>query len=86
MAENNENLYFKAEMRKEMEITHKANLLQLQSRYYRFQAEMPEGDGEQCKFCHRYSAYCEQMRQTRAADEPMTRFMVCFSCKKTWSD
>ena len=29
-------------------------------------------------------AYCEDMKQTRASDEPMTKFMKCNSCGHQW--
>ena len=44
------------------------------------------GSCEECRFCRKKSAYCESMKQTRAADEPMTRFMRCSKCDRGWKD
>ena len=41
---------------------------------------------EKCRFCNENKAFMEDMKQTRAADEPMTRFMRCNGCDKTWRD
>ncbi len=39
---------------------------------------------EECRKCHKNMAYCEDMKQTRASDEPMTKFMKCNSCGHQW--
>lgn len=39
---------------------------------------------EECRFCKKLAAYCEDMKQIRASDEPMTRFMYCNACNKRW--
>ena len=86
MAHNQQQLYHNAEMRKEIELRQNPELLRLHERFYSFDAEKQKGEGEECRFCRGMSAYCHQMMQTRSADEPMTRFMVCYECKKTWRD
>lgn len=42
---------------------------------------------EFCRYCKKESsAFCEYQKQTRRSDEPMTRFMRCNSCMRTWRD
>lgn len=42
---------------------------------------------EPCRFCKKdNTAFCEYQKQTRRSDEPMTRFMRCNSCSRTWRD
>lgn len=41
---------------------------------------------EECRYCHKRKAFCEDMKQIRASDEPMTRFMRCNDCGKAWRD
>ncbi|KRX02701.1 Transcription factor IIS, N-terminal [Pseudocohnilembus persalinus] len=43
-------------------------------------------EGEKCRFCRKKTAYCYNEKQTRSADEPMTRFMRCDECDKQWRD
>lgn len=43
-------------------------------------------EGERCRFCKKNTAYCESEKQTRSADEPMTRFMRCDNCDRNWRD
>mmetsp|Transcript_532 Transcript_532/g.768 ORF Transcript_532/g.768 Transcript_532/m.768 type:complete len:106 (+) Transcript_532:152-469(+) len=38
-----------------------------------------------CPFCEHNEAYFMQI-QIRSADEPMTTFYKCVSCKKQWND
>ena len=38
-----------------------------------------------CPKCHNSEAYFWEV-QTRAADEPATKFMKCTKCKHTWRD
>jgi DNA-directed RNA polymerase subunit M len=39
----------------------------------------------ECPGCKNLEAYW-YLRQTRASDEPMTRFYICTKCKKTWRE
>ena len=39
----------------------------------------------ECPKCQNKEAYW-YMRQTRAADEPTTRFYICTKCKHTWRE
>jgi transcription factor S len=39
----------------------------------------------ECPECKNKEAYW-YMRQTRAADEPTTRFYICTKCRKTWRE
>ena len=41
---------------------------------------------EECRYWHQSNALCEDMKQIRASDEPMTRFMRCNACNKAWRD
>lgn len=41
---------------------------------------------EECRYCRKRTAYCEDQKQIRASDEPMTRFMRCNNCEKAWRD
>lgn len=42
---------------------------------------------ETCRYCKKeLSAYCEYQKQTRRSDEPMTRFMRCKVCDRSWRD
>lgn len=43
-------------------------------------------EGELCKACKKKTAFLIKELQTRSADEPMTRFMECNSCGKSWRD
>ncbi|EGR31151.1 transcription factor s-ii, putative [Ichthyophthirius multifiliis] len=43
-------------------------------------------EGEKCRNCKKLTAFLVKELQTRAADEPMTRFMECNSCKKKWKE
>ena len=45
---------------------------------------LPETDAE-CPRCHHKKAYFWEV-QTRAADEPATKFLKCTKCKHTWRD
>jgi transcription factor S len=39
----------------------------------------------ECPKCHHHEAVFWEV-QTRAADEPATKFMKCIKCKHTWRD
>ncbi|EAR84422.3 transcription factor S-II (macronuclear) [Tetrahymena thermophila SB210] len=43
-------------------------------------------EGELCKGCKKKTAFLVKELQTRSSDEPMTRFMECNSCGKSWKD
>ncbi|KAL4479654.1 hypothetical protein ABPG72_004250 [Tetrahymena utriculariae] len=43
-------------------------------------------EGEVCKGCKKKTAFLVKELQTRSSDEPMTRFMECNNCGKSWKD
>ena len=54
--------------------------------YDNMKKNINKGASEECRFCRKPMAYCDDMKQIRAADEPMTRFMKCNNCNKNWRD
>ncbi len=54
--------------------------------YDNMKKDINKGASEECRFCKKKEAYCDDMKQIRASDEPMTRFMKCNGCGKNWRD
>jgi transcription elongation factor S-II len=55
-------------------------------RYTEMKKNIFKGASEECRYCKQKTAYCDDMKQIRASDEPMTRFMKCNNCNKNWRD
>ena len=87
LALDDEEVYFDERAR---EIIRKNQLAQLEASQTGFYDEMKENINkdacEECRYCRAKKAFCEDMKQIRAADEPMTRFMRCNACGKAWRD
>ncbi len=49
------------------------------------QSTLPVAKDEECPKCKNVGAYWWE-EQTRAADEPATRFFRCIKCKHTWRE
>ncbi|MEM0129835.1 MAG: transcription factor S [Thermoplasmatales archaeon] len=49
------------------------------------EVNLPIDKTVQCPKCHEFGAYWEAM-QTRAADEPETRFYTCIHCGYRWRE
>jgi len=86
IAENKEKLYDTPELIEYRKMLTEKFLEQNEANYYDRFDENNRLEGETCISCGKETAICVTMKQTRASDEPMTRFMRCSSCKKQWRD
>jgi transcription elongation factor S-II len=87
LAHDDEELYFDEKTRENIKKNQLAQLEESRTGFYDEMKKNINKDAcEECRFCHKKNAFCEDMKQIRASDEPMTRFMRCNACNKAWRD
>lgn len=73
-----EQAYIDDKQKKKQQQTMQEQFEMTQTGYYeKMRKNISKDAKEECRFCHKKAAYCEDMKQIRASDEPMTRFMRC---------
>lgn len=87
LAKDSEETYFDQKTRDIIRKNQLAQLEESQTGFYDSMKKAINKDAcEECRYCHQLRAFCEDMKQIRASDEPMTRFMRCNACNKAWRD
>lgn len=87
LAKDDEELYFDQKTRDNIAKIQREEIERMQTGFYDDMKKRINKDAsEECKYCHQKAAYCEDQKQIRASDEPMTRFMRCNNCEKAWRD
>ena len=87
LAADNDDVYFDEKTKENIRRIQKEEIERMQTGFYDDMKKRINKDAsEECRYCRNKSAYCEDQKQIRAADEPMTRFMRCNACEKAWRD
>jgi DNA-directed RNA polymerase subunit M/transcription elongation factor TFIIS len=87
LCENDEEVYMSDKERAESQRSLEEKLKEKSGGFYEEMRKRSSKDAsEACPHCQQNMAYCENMMQIRSSDEPMTRFMRCNGCSKTWTD
>lgn len=87
LSNDNEETYFDQKTKDNIKRIQKEEIERMSTGFYDDMKKRINKDAsEECRYCHKKKAYCEDQKQIRASDEPMTRFMRCNACEKAWRD
>lgn len=87
LSNDDDELYFSQKTRDNIKKIQMEQLQRSRTGFYDEMKKQINKDAcQECRFCHKEAAYCEDQKQIRASDEPMTRFMRCNACDKSWKD
>lgn len=82
-----EEIYMDNKTRENIQRIQREEIEKMQTGFYdEMKKRINKDASEECRYCRKKAAYCEDQKQIRASDEPMTRFMRCNACEKAWRD